>query len=320
MAVGPPLSHLLLSASSIADDLGYVALADLAKIIGGAGDTSDHRIIGGHMITALAARWMLGADLYRETGDADLGITPVLVRSLHLPDKLKALGYEQAAGNRFARTMRDIPVTLTGAQATAPQALIDILVPAYTGRARQNVEITEDLITTEVPGLAAALGRSAVIMTLELRRLNGETLLATLPFPDEVSALVLKALATRVRAKATDATDIWRCLEIALAAGVVPQDFSRSGRAEAATIIRTLSFREPDPRSEPAPAGIGWSGAGRRAGVRRLVAWPAGTRRARRHRRLRPGRMCWSAGRRAAATRSAGPPGRPARRGSGSGR
>jgi hypothetical protein len=72
-----------------------------------------------------------------------------------------------------------------------------------------------------------------------LRRLNGEALHATLPFPDEVSALVLKALATRVRDKATDTTDIWRCLEIALAARVVPQDFSRSGRDEAATVIRT---------------------------------------------------------------------------------
>jgi hypothetical protein len=120
------------------------------------------------------------------------------------------------------------------------QAIIDILVPAYTGRARQNVEITDDLITTEVPGLAAALGRPAVIVTLELQRLNHIRLHAALPFPDEVSALVLKAFATRVRVKAIDATDIWRCLEIALAAGVAPQDFSRNGRDEAADIIRAL--------------------------------------------------------------------------------
>ena len=44
------------------------------------------------------------------------------------------------------------------------------------------------LVATEVPGLAAALGRPAVIMTLELERLAGETLHAALPFPDEVSA------------------------------------------------------------------------------------------------------------------------------------
>lgn len=83
MAADPPLSHLVLSASSVADDLGYVALADLAQAVGD--DASDYRVIGGHMVTVLAARWMLGADLYRETGDADLGVTPVLARSIHLP-------------------------------------------------------------------------------------------------------------------------------------------------------------------------------------------------------------------------------------------
>lgn len=102
------------------------------------------------------------------------------------------------------------------------------------------MKITDDLVTTEVPGLAAALGRPPVIMALELRRMNGQMLNATLLFPDELSALVLKALATRVRGKPTDVTDIWRCLEIALAAGVGPEEFSRSGREEAATLIRTL--------------------------------------------------------------------------------
>jgi hypothetical protein len=195
------------------------------------------------MVTVLAARWMLGADLYRETGDADLGVTPVLARSIHLSGRLKTLGYQQVAGNRFARRMPDIPVTLAGVKDAPRQAVIDILIPAYTGRARQNVKISDDLVATEVPGLAAALGRPAIIMTLELERLAGETLHAALPFPDEVSALVLKGLATRVRVKPTDTTDIWRCLEIALAARVMPQDFSHSGRDEAAVIIRALFER-----------------------------------------------------------------------------
>ena len=101
MATDTPLSNLVLLAASVADDLGYVALADLARALGD--DASGYRVIGGHMVTVLAARWMLGADLYRETGDADLGVTPVLARSIHLPGRLKALGYEQVAGNRFAR-------------------------------------------------------------------------------------------------------------------------------------------------------------------------------------------------------------------------
>ena len=241
MAPDPPLANLALAASSVADDLGYAALADLAMAI--RSDTSEHRIIGGHMITVLAARWSLSADLYRETGDADLGVTPVAVRNSNLLTELKTMGYDQLQGNRFARTISDIPVELTGAASNPRQAIIDVLVPAYTSHAHQNVKITDDLITTEVPGLAAALGRPPVIVALELRRINGLTMNATLPFPDELSALVLKALATRVRNKPTDVTDIWRCLEIALAAGVAPRDFSRSGREEAADIIRTIFHR-----------------------------------------------------------------------------
>ena len=164
MASDPPLARLALAASSVADDLGYLALADLAKAI--REDTSDHRIIGGHMITVLAARWSLGAQLYRETGDADLGVTPATVRSSHLLAELKAMHYDQLYGNRFARTISDIPAGLTGAARSPRQAIIDVLVPAYTGRARENVKITDDLITTEVPGLAAALGRPPIIMAL----------------------------------------------------------------------------------------------------------------------------------------------------------
>jgi hypothetical protein len=61
-----------------------------------------------------------------------------------------------------------------------------------------------------------------------------------MPFPDEVSALVLKSLATTVRSKDTDTTDIWRCLEIAFAAGLGPADFTRGVRAETAEVIRSL--------------------------------------------------------------------------------
>jgi hypothetical protein len=58
MAAGTPLTRIALGAASVADDLGYVALTDLAKALGGV--TEDYRVIGGHMITVLAARWQLG--------------------------------------------------------------------------------------------------------------------------------------------------------------------------------------------------------------------------------------------------------------------
>lgn len=238
MATGQPLSSLTLAAVSVVDDLSFVALADLSQALGES--AAECRVIGGHMVTTLAARWRLGTDLYRETGDADLGLPPVVARNHRLPDRLKALGYQQIAGNRFARTVSGIPVRVTGAQESSHQALIDVLIPAYTSRAHENVKVSDDLTTTEVLGLAAALSRRPVTIKLELRRLNGDTLLATLPFPDEASALVLKSLATRVRTKATDVADIWRCLEISFAARVTPPDFRGTVRTEAAAIVRSL--------------------------------------------------------------------------------
>lgn len=87
MATGTPLTSLTLGATSVTDDLGYVALSDLARALGDI--AADYRIIGGHMVTVLAARWELGADLYRETGDVDLGIPPIVARNQHVVSRLK---------------------------------------------------------------------------------------------------------------------------------------------------------------------------------------------------------------------------------------
>jgi hypothetical protein len=121
MAAAQPLSRLALDAGSVADDLGYVALVDLSHVMGK--DVADYRVIGGHTVTILAARWGLGSELYRETGD----------------------------------------------------------------------------------------------------------------------------VATRVRTKDTDIADIWRCLEIAFAAGCTPSDFMRGARPEAAVIVRELFARRQGP-------------------------------------------------------------------------
>jgi hypothetical protein len=239
MASIAPLTRLVLVASSVADDLGYVALSDLAGALGDI--AADYRVIGGHMVTMLAARWQLGAGLYRETGDVDLGIPPIVARDQHVVSRLTGINYLQVAGNRFARRLADIPAGIMG-EGDSPnrQALIDILIPAYTSRIHDNVQVGEDLFTTEVHGLQLALARPAVTITLALHRLNGQALNCELPFADEVSALVLKSLATTVRFKDTDIVDIWRCLEIAFAAGLNPGDFASGVRAEAAKIVRTI--------------------------------------------------------------------------------
>jgi hypothetical protein len=110
MAAGTPLTRLTLGAASVADDLGYVALSDLARALGDI--PADFRVIGGHMVTMLAARWQLGHELYRETGDVDLGLTPIAARDHHVVGRLKDLRYAQVAGNRFARELSDIPVKI----------------------------------------------------------------------------------------------------------------------------------------------------------------------------------------------------------------
>jgi hypothetical protein len=125
MAAQPPLTRVVLAATSVADDLGYVALDDLASVLG----ASTYRIIGGHMVTALVARWQLGPELYRETGDTDLGVPPVEVREEGLIGRLIERGYERVEGNRFARAIDDVPVTIRGTEATR-SAIVDVLVPS----------------------------------------------------------------------------------------------------------------------------------------------------------------------------------------------
>ena len=112
MAAGTPLTRLALGAGSVADDLGFVALNDVAGALGDI--TADYRVIGGHMVTMLAARWQLGAGLYRETGDVDLGIPPVVARDRRVVSRLKDIDYRQVEGNRFARGLSDIPAGVVG--------------------------------------------------------------------------------------------------------------------------------------------------------------------------------------------------------------
>lgn len=220
------LNRLVLAANSVADDLGFVALAELAKVLSSHGDISGTRIIGGHMVMLHVQRWGLGRELYRETQDADLGVAPVVVKDGAIISSLLDAGYERAAGNRFVRNVRDIPLVLKGdGEQPKTQAAIDILTPAYRSRARDNVKISDDLTTTEVLGLALALKRPGIELELTLQRINGETLDVRLVIPDEVSALVLKVLAWKRRSAPKDAVDIWRMLEVSLAAGLEPRHF-----------------------------------------------------------------------------------------------
>lgn len=235
MADQSPLTRVVLRATSVADDVGYVALSDTADVLG----SLPYRVIGGHMVTALVARWQLGGDLYRETADTDLGVPPVVAKEHGMISRLVERGYQRVEGNRFARPIDDLPATVRGAEVLR-YAVVDVLVPSYRTRVRNNHRVSDDLVTTEVPGLALALQREPIRLDMELHRLNGDRLTIEVRFPDEVAALVLKAFASQVRDKPTDVVDLWRCLEVAYAAGTDPRAFAAGDAAKAARIIRTL--------------------------------------------------------------------------------
>lgn len=210
------MSRLRLIAGSVADDVGFVALADVAAILI---DGLDARLIGGHMVQLHVMRLGLGEELYRETQDADLGVPLTVGRDNTLVDRLLELGYVRIAGNRFGRVLDDIPIRGPGGDPGSPQAIIDILVPAYTSRSRQNRRVADNLTTTEVPGLAEAFKREPLVVDLDLLRLNDALLQASIPIPDEATTLFLKFRAWQVRAASKDAADVWRCLEVVHAAG-----------------------------------------------------------------------------------------------------
>jgi hypothetical protein len=241
-----PLSKLVLAATSVADDLGFVALADTSDILKEHPDL-DYRLIGGHMVSLHAQRWGFGRELYRETADMDIGLPTAVAKDPWLVDQLIDKGYERKAGNRFERPITDIPVSVSGAGraqgSEAPIAAIDILIPAYTRRARESYRVGDHLTSTQVRGLAPALNRPSVDVELALSRLNGDALDARIRLPDEVSTLVLRAFAWRVRSRDTDAVDLWRSLEICRAASVGPDQFVFVVGREAAAIIRAAFAR-----------------------------------------------------------------------------
>lgn len=78
---------------------------------------------------------------------------------------------------------------------------------------------------------------------MQLHRLNGEQLDVEVAFPDEVAALSLKAFASQARDKPTDVVDVWRCLEVAYAAGMNAVAFAEGEASEVTLIVRALFDR-----------------------------------------------------------------------------
>jgi hypothetical protein len=218
---------------SAAMDGGFVGVADVADVMRRVGAADDYRLIGG--LTVMLHVQRLGLELpLRATGDADFGVPPHLLRNGTLISKIEELGYRRTAGNRWERALDERRI-----------AAVDLLVPAYTSRARDTVEIA-DVVTTEVPGLAIALQRPAVEVASELVLTDGSTRTTKLMLPDALSTLVMKAYARTVRSETRDAEDLWRALEICVREGVRPSDFQNDALRQIPGILwRDLDSNGP---------------------------------------------------------------------------
>ncbi len=214
-----------MASRSLATDGGFVAIADVAAALAETGAGSSYRLIGGVAVMLHVQR--LGLDLtLRATADADIGVPLHALQSPRLVDGIEARGYRKTAGNRWERQVDDRRV-----------AAVDLLIPAYRTRARQNVRVG-DHVTTEVPGLAVALKRRPVVVDAHFLLTDGRQLTATAVLPDAIGCLALKAGARTVRHDSRDVEDLWRCLEIAAAEGVRSEDFS--GDSALADVARLL--------------------------------------------------------------------------------
>jgi len=188
--------HLI--SDSLATDGGYVAIADMARLL----DGRNHRLIGG--IAVMIHLQRLGSDLpLRATGDADFGIPLTLLRDdALLVDLIEGSGYRKVAGNRWARDVDH-----------RRRAVIDLLIPGYTTRLRSSHQVGS-VNSTEVPGLSEALRRRPVEISAVMHLTDGTRIHATIQIPDVIAMLVLKARVRSVRDETRDAEDVWRCLEL----------------------------------------------------------------------------------------------------------
>jgi hypothetical protein len=222
-----PPRQILFPSESLATDGGLIAITDVSEAMSETGLESDYRVVGGIAVMLHVLR--TGADIpIRSTGDADYGVPPRDLTEGKLVREFERRGYAKTEGNRWERQIDD-----------EPTATVDLLIPAYTSRARSSRQVGE-VDTTEVPGLAEALQAEPCVVDAEFILTNGEHLSARVLLPDSKSMILLKAGARRVRNEDRDATDLWRCLEVANADGVTATDFTTSDVAQ----IRDLLQRE----------------------------------------------------------------------------
>lgn len=188
-------------------DASLLALSDLSAAAAGAG--INYRVIGGQMVALhVAAAGVAGKVPVRDTADADAGIPTGSAETHALHDALVAMGYAKRAGDRLERERGGLTLA------------VDVLLPAYRSRRRQNVE-AGPFVAIEAGGLGYALGQPAFVVDVHAT-LTDRTVLR--PFkvmlPGLLAALIIKGYAWQDRGHPRDALDVWRLLVAADAADI----------------------------------------------------------------------------------------------------
>ena len=220
-----PPRRILFPSESLATDGGLIAITDVSEAMRDTGLESDYRVVGGIAVMLHVLR--TGVDIpIRSTGDADYGVPPRVLTEGKLVREIERRGYAKTQGNRWERQIDD-----------ERTATVDFFIPAYTSCARSSRQVGE-VNTTEVPGLAEAFLAEPCVVDAEFILTNGEHLSARVLLPDSKSMILLEAGARRVRNEDRDATDLWRCLEVANADGVTATDFTSSDVAQTRDLLQ----------------------------------------------------------------------------------
>lgn len=226
----PSRSSVTLASTSRSADAGHLCTADVVAIARSA--DVEFRLVGGNAVSLLVwAHGGAGLAPDRETNDADLGVPAQTIGAHDLVEAMIQAGYSKTEGNRFQREAHHGRSTLL--------LVIDVVIPSYTGRMETNQPFGE-LVVDAIPGLAIAIARPPMLVDVTTTLTTGEELTYSVPLPDVISALCMKAYAFAGRYARRDALDIWRLLEVARQLQISSTEWPRGASGmETARILHT---------------------------------------------------------------------------------
>jgi hypothetical protein len=229
--------------TSNADDLSFLALADIARLTA---DVEDARIVGGHMVGMLQAAFPVAGATVRRTIDADTAVSTQVASSGQLHARLLADGYVATSGNSYEKP---------------PGMVVDVLVPA-TQTTFEPVEVGERTFDA-APGIRLALSIEPIFIEVKVTMLDGARLELEIRVPTVEVAIILKAYAFQSRRSVKDVVDLFSLLEIAHTHELGdPTNWKlldtpiSGGRLDASRILHRLADNASRPGSDVLASGV----------------------------------------------------------------